>query len=640
MQYILSNDLIERRFEISEYGIKCTSLKDLRNGMEFLRFPSGEFSLAVDDNTVSSYTSSKVRELDGNIENSGNIPQFREARQTDNSLEMDFTLGELSITICYKTYPGVCGYRKNLKIRNTGNKCLSLSCLQIDTTCAAPGAFGSCDFYAGNDDVKQSVCFTLEGSEDIIRCHNPELDAGWLAGSAVPGVLRFFLVYPHWQCVQSGFSRSSAPWKKYLEPGECFTAPDFIFSLYSGALEDQETAGDFCELVRRGLPEMKDREGIMFCTWLPFLKNINSKLTAELVKHAASLGFRSFVVDEGWFTNDDRAVDREKFPNGLEEVAEQVHRAGMRFGLWLNVGTDYGVPDMPQEYFALRADGKANRLGVDYTSAHNICCFGSSYRHMIAGLLHQLAEKYDVQYFKLDFSSVSSPYGYSSWGCHSQAHEFHRGWEDSFSAMYEGMSFLRDYMAEHHPGVTVDFSFESFGTERPNIAALELSELHHVSNLSARDPEFQTIERVRKNFYRWLGKLPPERILNGLLTLSGKNAAEYLLTSFTGAPLVAGDLRELDGRDKERIRCFAGAFNNAAETGKMTSFRILENTGSADGFMRFAADGHGIACFFNREKTPHKVSFPAGFSFQNVETGETNSAVPAEDCAMFKVTKA
>ena len=49
-----------------------------------------------------------------------------------------------------------------------------------------------------------------------------------------------------------------------------------------------------------------------------------------------------FVLDDGWFParhNDtaglgDWIVDREKWPDGLEPLAELVHELGMEFGLW------------------------------------------------------------------------------------------------------------------------------------------------------------------------------------------------------------------------------------------------------------------------------------------------------------------
>ena len=636
--YRLDNGVLERVIEVSEQGVRTVCLKDLRSGLDYIREPVREFAFSLDDVLFSSYQEGRVREVDGNRDAVRTAPAFQGARQSPDGLELDFVLGPAEVTLSYRICPGLCGTRKHLTIRNRGDKPFRLSNLVFDDTCAAPGEFSDCDFYSGCADEPRPLSFTLEGREDIVRCHNPKLNAGWLAGSSAPGVLRYFLVYPHWKNVICGLNMSNAPFAKTLEPGESFTSPESIFVLYRGSMDDPETVRDFRALIRTALPKMKRRENIMYCTWIPFQKEISESLTLELAKQAAALGFGSFVLDDGWFAGNGRCVDAVKFPRGLEGLSEAVRGSGMRFGLWLNVGTDYGLPGMPENWFARRADGKANRLGFDYSTSHNIFCLGSGYREWAEEQLDLLADRYNVGYFKLDFSSVASPYGISPWGCHARDHEHHRGWEDSFAAIYEGMFELRDFMLKRHPEVTVDFSFESFGTEYPNIAALELSELHHVSNFSANDPGIHSIERVRKTFYPWLSKLPPERILNGLLSIRNERGAEYLLSSFAGAPLVAGDLRKLDDGLRKRLTLFAGAFNRAAAQGPMTEFRLLENQPSADGFLRVTPQGSGIACCFNREDKARAFPVPEGFRFTNVETGSAEPVAEAHDCAMFAVS--
>ena len=637
MQYVLTNGILERVLEVSEQGVRTISLKDLRHDAEYVRTPVREYAFAVDDTLYSSYGENHVREVDGNTEEFSLLPVLTSVRQDSMSLELVFDQGAVQVTLCYKIYAGLCGTRKHLVIRNRSVSTVRLSNVVFDDTSAAPGRFSSCDYYAGSDDRPQSICFTLEGSEDIVRCHDPELNAGWIMGNSAPGILRYFLIYPHWRNAICGLNMSSAPFVKELKPEESFETPASIFALYHGDKNDPETVRDFRSLIRAELPPMKDREGVMYCTWLPFLKNINSELIGELAEHASAMGFRTFVLDDGWFNGNNRQVDPKKFPHGLEELAGQVHREGMRFGLWLNIGTDYGLMNMPEKWFLKRADGKIGRLGFDYSSSHNIFCFGSGYRNWIAEQLEELASRYGVQYFKLDFSSVASPYGITQWGCHSTAHEYHRSWEDSFMAIYDGMKSIRDHLLERLPGITLDFSFEAFGTETPNIAALELSELNHVSNHSANDPSYQSIERVRKNFYAWLGKLPSERILNGLLSIQGERSAEYLLTSFAGAPLVAGDLRKLSENQRRKLTRFTQAFNEAAALGPMTEFQVLENEPGFDSFMRIGPDGHGIAACFNRTVRERIFRRPSKCRFINVETGSEELSVPANECMMFTV---
>lgn len=633
--YTLENEVFRRVFEVSASGIRSVSMIDKRSNLEYLPSPAREFQFSLDDRMFSSWMSNIVRIVDGNTEVNEFAPEFIREERSGNTLTFYFTIDGIEAAVSYNIYPGICGYRKHITLKNTRQNDIKINKLVFDDTCAAPGKIANCNLYAGFNDDPQALCFTCEGNEDMVRGHDESLDAGWFMGSSAPGILRYMMIYPVWNNALNALNMSSAPFARILAPGESFRSPDSIFSLYKGSLNDENSAQDFRALIRKQLPEMNCPEGIMYCTWIPFLKNINHDLIVSLIKNAAGLNYRSFVLDDGWFNNDDHAVDKEKFPHGLEVISQSVRDAGMTFGLWLNIGTDYGRKNLPDNFFAKQYDGKNSRLGFDYSKSGNVLCLGSAYREHLLQELYMLAEKYQVGYFKLDFSSVMSPYGLLPYGCHAKDHAHHRNWEDSFGAIYEGMTYIRDKMAEKFPEIIVDFSFETFGTEKPNIAALELSTLHHVTNIAADNPDIQDIAKARKSFYRFLKRLPAERILNGLLAIQGEKYAEAMLTSFAGAPLTAGDLRQLTPEQKERLKKFTAAFNLAAAQGHLTDFRTFEPDKMVDGFCRINEKGNGFAAFFNRRKGGFSFDPPAGIKLTNVENGDTIPSIPGNDCAMF-----
>ena len=199
-------------------------------------------------------------------------------------------------------------------------------------------------------------------------------------------------------------------------------------------------------------------------------------------------------------------------------------------------------------------------------------------------------------------------------------------------AMYEGMMYLRNELKKRFPDLLVDFSFENFGTARPNIAALEYSEIHHVSNLSANKTDCQQIDKIRNAFYNWLKVMPPERVLNGLLSIKGERALEYFLTSLAGAPLVAGDLSKLDADTIERIKKCCAAFKRSVEKGALTTFEVVCDSNTRDGFIRRADDGRAILCLFNRTDEVWTCDMPG---FSNAENGSPEISVKPHDCAMF-----
>ena len=635
--YTLKNKSFTRVIEYGSNGIRTISLQDDDN-LEYIKTPCHEFAFSIDDERISSYSTTIIREVDGNKEENVNVLVVKEVEEFANGVNFYLELPKkLAIKVTYLLLEDKPALRKYLEFTNLTSEDIKLTNLIFDDTAIAPGSFADCDLYAGTKDVKQSVCFTIEGSEDIIRCHNPYLDKGWIMGSSAPGLLRYYLVYPNWNNVVNGCNMSSAPFAKYLKSNEAWQSPASLLALYKGKLEDSLTNENFRSLVRENLPSIPE-EGIMYCTWLPFLKNINEELCMNLATKAANFNFKYFVLDDGWFDeNDRRNVDPNKFPNGLAPLAKKVQSLGMTFGLWLNIGTDYGLNGLvPKEWYSINSNQKVNRLGFNYETGRNVFCLASDYRQYVIDTLNELVANLGVGYFKLDFSNVMSPYGILPWGCHCKNHKYHKGFEDSFIGFYEGMKAIRDGVLAKYPNVIVDFSFETFGTERPNIAALEYSALHHATNSSANNVNVQKIDRVRRNFYDWLEKLPPERILNGLLSIQGNNAAEYLLSSFAGAPLVAGDLLKITEENAQRIKLFTSKFQQLSSKGAMTEFYLLENSLDFDGFIRYSKDGHGFVALFNRKNTSVSVTLPKfAQNAIDVETNQITNVVKANSCAML-----
>ena len=439
------------------------------------------------------------------------------------------------------------------------------------------------------------------------------------------------MYFPHWGKVSCSYNQCGAYFRKTLSPQEKFITHDSIFAVYNGQFEDPACVENYRKLVRANLPPLPGNEGIMYCTWIPFLLGISEELVCQLAENAAEMGFDYLVIDDGWFKNkSDWQVDENKFPNGLEVVSEKIRNAGLKFGIWFNIGTDYGAKEHDRTCTALTSAGETKdfSIGLD----RDVMCFGSDWRFRITRKLIELAEKYHVSYFKLDFSSISSPYDFFEFGCHSNKHKFHRNFNDSVLAMYDGMKYLRDELKKRFPGLIVDFSFETFGAARPSAAALEYSEIHHISNMSANNPVYQRIEGIRHSFYQWLNVMPPERILNGLLSIQGEKGVEYFLTSLAGAPLVAGDLRKLSPEIKQRISKCCQAFKQAVSDGPLTSFEVVCDTFDRDGFIRRADDGRAVCCLFNRSSNIWKLELDG---FRNAENGSISVEVSPNDCAMY-----
>lgn len=128
-----------------------------------------------------------------------------------------------------------------------------------------------------------------------------------------------------------------------LEPGEQFQTPEAVL-----VHSDQGLGGmsrSFHDLYRSRLVRSAFRDEtrpILINNWEATYFNFNAEKIESIARTGAELGIELFVLDDGWFgkrDNDttslgDWFVDRDKLPNGLEDLVSRVKRLNMEFGLW------------------------------------------------------------------------------------------------------------------------------------------------------------------------------------------------------------------------------------------------------------------------------------------------------------------
>nr|WP_258171300.1 alpha-galactosidase [Paenibacillus sp. R14(2021)] len=126
-----------------------------------------------------------------------------------------------------------------------------------------------------------------------------------------------------------------------LQPGTAYTSPVFVGGYTSGGF------GEMSRLLHgyqhdHVIPTDKLRK-VLYNSWEATEFEVTVQGQLELARRAAKLGVERFVVDDGWFgaRHSDRAglgdwqVNAEKFPNGLQELIDEVKELGMEFGIWV-----------------------------------------------------------------------------------------------------------------------------------------------------------------------------------------------------------------------------------------------------------------------------------------------------------------
>ncbi|MHC1681857.1 MAG: alpha-galactosidase [Clostridiaceae bacterium] len=128
-----------------------------------------------------------------------------------------------------------------------------------------------------------------------------------------------------------------------LEENEEFQTPEVVMVYSSNGIG--EMSRTYHKLYRqrlcRGTFRDKTRP-VLVNNWEATYFDFNAEKIESIAKAGAELGIELFVLDDGWFgkrDNDDCSlgdwiVDKNKLPNGLDDLANRVNKLGMQFGLW------------------------------------------------------------------------------------------------------------------------------------------------------------------------------------------------------------------------------------------------------------------------------------------------------------------
>ncbi|HWA94002.1 MAG TPA: alpha-galactosidase [Terracidiphilus sp.] len=177
-----------------------------------------------------------------------------------------------------------------------------------------------------------------------------EPEAGWFAGIEFSGRTRIALKRnARGISTVLGLDPEPGPFRTRIAPGEAFTTPTVFLGTFTGGPDG--AANELHAWVRAVLGNAK--------TWsnprYPYTVNnswgggmdVNEAIALRMIADAKDLGLEMFHMDAGWFRGvGDWYPDPKKFPHGLAYVADAAHKAGLKFGLWVD-WTQAGVDTEP-----------------------------------------------------------------------------------------------------------------------------------------------------------------------------------------------------------------------------------------------------------------------------------------------------
>ena len=252
-----------------------------------------------------------------------------------------------------------------------------------------------------------------------------------------------------------------------LKSGESFTTPCVYAGYTQGFGEMSRQMNTFA--VNHLLPrQFNDKVlPVLYNSWEATEFNINVSQQLELAKIASDLGVELFVMDDGWFgkRNNDRAglgdwtVNREKFPNGLDELIDGVNALGMDFGIWVE-------PEM------VNPDSDLYRTHHDW-AYHYDTRVKSELRHQLVlnmtrddvqeyvfDCVDKLLSEHNIKYIKWDMNRPFSETGAENLNCPKMLYYLHT------EAVYD----IVDRLKEKH--CDVQFEACASGGGRADLGAL------------------------------------------------------------------------------------------------------------------------------------------------------------------------
>lgn len=558
----LNNGIVERTIQLpASQGQFITSLyKPVAGEFKYFTSSNTDFQFEVNRKVYSGNSTWLFR----------SISKLTDSKQGDGvSVRLLSADKTIELTVQYLMYPGLSVIRKNLIVKNLTAKAMQLESVDVEK-------FNVTAYYATtfswicHDYGRRRSIGPYEGNmqDALITVHNSDWQQGMVIGNEASGVVKHTSVFWNEPSIIAGLTHRDAtyPFRKHIQPAESFTTPQVFTMLYNDHKDPDAMLNTAVpDFVRKHmgirLSELEQKPTFVYNTWVPFGKEIDEKLVMELAKAASDAGMKEFIIDDGWQDNyGDWIIDKRKFPNGLKPVFDYIKSLGMKPGIWVSVGSasasskvykahpDWFVLDKNQQPFNLHENNKQM-----FTA-----CFSTGWYNYIKDVLQKLSLEYGLEYLKLDFTVVTSPYRFNSkeTGCFAKGHPGHKDQHESFYVNYERVWQLFDELHEAKPNLFIDCTFETMGgLQLIDYAMLKHAEGDWLSNFNG--PEAKVDLRVRNMAWWRSPAMPATALVIGNPEMQD-TAWDLHIKSLAGAlPIMLGDPRKLSKTDLVKYRSYA-----------------------------------------------------------------------------------
>ena len=173
---------------------------------------------------------------------------------------------------------------------------------------------------------------------------------GWYVGIEFSGRTRLTLERDSMFLQGSvGLNPAPGPFRTRLKPHETFDTPTVFVGAFRGGSDGMGN------VLRRWVRQVLTNPQAWKNPNYPLVTNnswgsgmgVDETLAHRMIRDSKELGLEMFHIDAGWFRGvGDWYPDPKKFPHGLTTIADDAHRHGLKFGIWVD-WTQAGLDTQP-----------------------------------------------------------------------------------------------------------------------------------------------------------------------------------------------------------------------------------------------------------------------------------------------------
>ncbi len=336
-----------------------------------------------------------------------------------------------------------------------------------------------------------------------------------------------------------------------LRPGETLAFPRALLGFWDGDLDAGHNA--LRRFIRAWYPKCMGEDVGAPVTWnhaFTFGPSICDAVFRKQVPVCRDLGFEWMQIDWGWYggcqahKNADGSaargignwftVDEERFPDGIEPLADLVRENGMRYCTWIDPEQASPISDMARRYpqwMLYHPDAGAKKMCLVNFALPQVQDF---FIDLICGLVR----KWGVH--KLKWDNNIDPQAY--WSYHDDP--AHRGMLEM--GHIRGVWRVWDAIREKNPGLVLENC--SSGGRRFDLGTFGHAHLHHGSDFNFHD------DIVRNQIHGMNTVMPSYRVIH-TCTWGGHDYPDtYVQTRFGGILRFSQDFASWPAQDLARTK--------------------------------------------------------------------------------------